>query len=335
MRRDMWSKFLMVVWVLLGGIWTKALSQNDHLFRIYEDNDFINIAGKGTDRGYTNGTRFDYFYFSGHPSRLFLDKWFPTAGDGAVNTYSYSLMQVMLGPKDISKPLPDKDDWPYAGALVISHGMHSSHVGRGLAIQTEITAGVIGPLSLARQFQTWAHSIIGYTKPMGWDKQMPNDVLLNVNIQAEKLIWQPGNALELMAGGQVQAGTMLDGASLHLLLRTGKMKPYFSGYIDQFSSPRGRGRRLQYYLFVKPGVQWWTYNALLQGGIFSGKGSYYSGVDSKGQSPSLRKITGTVDIGLVLVTGNVSLSFIQKELSPVIHDVPDQTIGNISLTISW
>src|SRR5690349_8614022 len=119
-----------------------TLAQPDHLFRLYEDNDFINIAGKGTDKGYTNGTRFDYFYRQKTPSHFFLDKWFPTAGVGAVNTYSYSLMQVMLVPKDISKPEPDKNDWPYAGALVISHSLYSSHPDRELAIQTEITAGV-------------------------------------------------------------------------------------------------------------------------------------------------------------------------------------------------
>jgi hypothetical protein len=35
------------------------------------------------------------------------------------------------------------------------------------------------------------------------------------------------------------------------------------------------------------------------------------------------------------LTGNVSLSVIQKELSPLIHQVVDQTIGNISITVSW
>jgi len=317
-------------------IYSKAPAQDNHLFRLYEDNDFINIAGRGTDRGYTNGTRLDYFYRKQHPSRFFLDNWFPTAGIGSINTFSYSLMQVMLVPNDLSKSQPDKTDWPYSGTLVLSHGLHSSHAAQKFSIQTEIVAGVIGPLTLAEQFQTWMHRVIGYTKPMGWHDQMPGDVLLNLNVQAEKMIWQPGKAFELMGGGQVQAGTMTDGVALHLQLRVGKMLPYFNDYIQQFSSAEGMSRRrLQYYLFVKPGVQWWTYNALLQGGIFSGKSSYYAGIDSRGQSPSLKKITATVDAGIVLVFRNVSLSFIQKELSPILHGVSDQTVGNISLTFSW
>jgi hypothetical protein len=165
---------------------------------------------------------------------------------------------------------------------------------------------------------------------------MPNDVLLNINVQAEKMIWQRDKTFELIGGMQIQAGTMFDDASLHVQIRIGNMQPYFNSYIGQYASASNTGgRRLQYYFFIKPAAQWWAYNALLQGGVFSGKGSYYEGVNSKDQSPSLKRITATVDAGLVLVVGNVSLSFIQKQISSLIYNVSDQTVGNISLTVSW
>src|SRR5581483_5654995 len=72
------------------------------------------------------------------------------------------------------------------------------------------------------------------------------------------------------------------------------MQPYFSGYITHFATAKGYRHRLQYYFFVRPAVQWWSFNALLQGGLFSGRSSYYAGVDSKGQSPALKKVTATV-----------------------------------------
>jgi len=302
---------------------------------VYEDNDFINIAGKGTDKGYTNGTRLDYYFTKDHSSRFFMDRWFPLAGDRAVNTFSYSLMQVMLVPTDISMPQPDKNDWPYSGALVLSHGLSSINPEEQWSLQSDITAGFLGPLSLAEQFQTLVHHMIGYTKPMGWKYQMPNDILLNIDVQAEKMIGQKNNVFECIAGGQIQVGTMTDGGDLHLLLRVGKMQPYFSGYIGNYSLANSGRHRLQYYFFVKPAVQWWSFNALLQGGLFKGRSRYYAGIDSKGQSPTLKRVTATVDAGIVLVLGNVSFSFIQKELSPAIHDVSDQTIGNISITYSW
>ncbi|HSC38809.1 MAG TPA: lipid A-modifier LpxR family protein, partial [Chitinophagaceae bacterium] len=118
-------KYITALSILFCCTRLQVLPQQAHLFRLYEDNDFLNIAGRGTDKGYTNGTRLDYFYQKTHPSRFFLDKWFPAAGAGSVNTFSYSLMQVMLVPNDISTPLPDKNDWPYSGALVASHGLYS------------------------------------------------------------------------------------------------------------------------------------------------------------------------------------------------------------------
>jgi len=322
--------------ILLCCIGLRTMAQTDHLFRVYEDNDFINVAGKGTDKGYTNGTRFDYFYNRKTPARLFVDKWFPTAGAGSVNTFSYSIMQVMLVPNDLSRTLPDKHDWPYSGSLVIAHSLYSAQPAEKWALQAELTAGVIGPIALARETQTLVHSLIRYTKPKGWAVQMPTDVLLNLSVQGEKLFWQPGKALELMGGAQVQVGTMLDGASLHVLIRAGHMEPYFNGYLQQFASARNTGhRRLQYYFFLRPAVQWWNFNALLEGGLFRGKSGYYAGTDSRGESPSLRRIAATVDVGLVLVLGNFGLSFTQREMSPLIHSVSDQTIGNISLTLAW
>ncbi len=314
----------------------EASSQPGRLFRIYEDNDFINIAGRGTDRGYTNGTEFDYFYQQEHRSSFLLDKGFPTAGAVAVNTFGYSVLQVMLVPNDLSRTQPDKRDWPYSGALVLSHSLYSVNPIREWSIQTAWTAGVIGPLSLARQTQTLIHRIIGYTKPMGWHDQMPTDVLLNVSIQAEKMIWQSRRSFECIGGGQVQVGTMVDGVSVHVQFRAGDMTPFFSSYIDRFASAgTGRHRRFQYYFFLMPAVQWWTFNALLEGGIFSGKSRYYAGIDGEGRSPTLKRIAATVDAGIVVVFGRVSLSVTQKEMSPLLHGVVDQTIGNISLTFSW
>jgi len=142
--------------LILLSIHCCAFSQNRHLFRVYEDNDFINIAGKGTDKGYTNGTRLDYYFTKDHSSRFFMDRWFPLAGDRAVNTFSYSLMQVMLVPTDISMPQPDKNDWPYSGALVLSHGLSSINPEEQWSLQSDITAGFLGPCPWPSNFKPWS-----------------------------------------------------------------------------------------------------------------------------------------------------------------------------------
>jgi hypothetical protein len=322
---------LLIIIMVLPGICTGQDSSR-HLLRLYEDNDFLNIAGQGTDKGYTNGTRIDYFFCKQAPSRFFVDRWLPKAGADAVNTFSYSLTQLMIVPKDISKPLPDRNDWPYAGALFLAHNLHSSNASKKFLLQSGIILGVMGPMALAEQTQTWMHSIIGYTRPMGWPYQMPNALLFNVNLLAEKMLWQPGRSVELLGGAQLQAGTLFDAAAAHVQVRIGRMQPYFNGYMGQFSVPRKQfHRRLQYYLILRPAIEWSFYKALLDGGVFNGKNEYYN----TGGSPVSRKIIFTADAGAVLVWGNVSLAFIQKQLSPLLHGVSDQTIGNLSLTLAW
>lgn len=76
------------------------------MFRVYEDNDLLDLRGAGRDQGYTNGTRFDWYYIKNKRSRFFIDRLMPKAGDSSMNTFGWGLMQVMFTPSDISKKFP-------------------------------------------------------------------------------------------------------------------------------------------------------------------------------------------------------------------------------------
>src|SRR5438105_5875223 len=175
--------FLLLLTLLATGI---ARAQDNAVYnkmlRIYEDNDFINIRGDGTDEGYTNGTRLDIFFVKNKRPRFFIDRWMPKAGDSSVNTYGWGIMQVMITPSDISKHIPDANDYPYSGALFVAHSLHATNPVKKYNLQTELLMGVMGPPALAKQLQVLAHRIINYQQPMGWDHQLKTDVLLNLNL---------------------------------------------------------------------------------------------------------------------------------------------------------
>src|SRR5882757_5261244 len=82
----------------------------DHLFRFTYENDFINVIGKGTDNQYTGGLRIDHFYTKKQASNSIINRWMLQAGDHAVNTYGWSLMQIAFTPDDLSKTNPDVSD---------------------------------------------------------------------------------------------------------------------------------------------------------------------------------------------------------------------------------
>ncbi|WP_157977101.1 lipid A deacylase LpxR family protein [Taibaiella helva] len=301
-----------------------------HALRGYEDNDLIKIFGPTSDKGYTNGTRFDY-YFVKDSSRFFLDKLMPKAGKQAVNTYALGLMQTMFTPSDLNATEPDVSDWPYTGALFLSYSQHSSNAEKGYNLQTELIAGVMGPASMAEQLQTVIHKLINSAKPMGWDKQYPTDILLNLNLSLEKRLWRYGGWLDVTGGGQAMLGTMLDGASLYGLVRIGKMNDYFDGLLPQFVSRKKH--KLQAYITARPSLEWVGYNAVIEGGVFAGRSDYYRGKDQR--ISSNHSISRRLDLAAVLAYGPLSVTFTQRIMPRLIDGLNHERLGNISLYVAW
>lgn len=318
------------------------------IFRIYEDNDFINIRGRGTDDAYTNGTRLDYFYMPKHPPKWFIDRAMPKAGDSSVNAYGWGVMQLMYTPDDITDPNYQPNDYPWSAALVATHTLYSYNPSKKYDFQTELELGVIGPAALGRQAQTAVHGMIQYIKPLGWSHQFHNDVLANVNFTAEKQLAGNGSSLEFIAGGKASAGTMMNSLTLYPMLRFGKMNPYFQGFFRQFASA-GRNSRhkknWQFYFICRPEVQFIFTEAVLQGGVFTTNPNLDG--SSNTQKPQqaapvkaqpyhpIQDVVWASNIGAVASIGDFSISFNQNSSTAMMKGLYWHEYGNISLYFGW
>lgn len=309
------------------------------MLRAYEDNDIINFPGKGTDRGYSNGTRLDYFFIKNGPARFFLNRIMPKAGDSSINTYGWGIMQVIITPMNILKRIPDRNDYPYAGALFATHSLFSANPIKKYNWQTQWMLGVMGPPSLAKEAQKFAHRLVGYIQPGGWDYQLKTDPLLNVNVAAEKELVHINKAIEFIGGAKGFAGTAMNGASVYALIRFGKMAPYFNGYLSQYSAIKGSKTRWQLYGHFRPSVDWMLTNALIDGGIFNGRNEPIPD-DGSTNGPEREnrvreRIIGKLEVGLVISCGRLSISFTQITTTPMVKGTGKQEIGNISLFLAW
>jgi lipid A 3-O-deacylase len=322
--------------VSLPGFVVPAVAQADtsshdpvtHMIRIYEDNDFINIWFDGTDDAYTAGTRIDYFYQADHPSRSFLSRWMPGAGDGSIDIYGWGAMQIMYTPENIIDPNFQPNDYPWSTALIGTHTRYSYNAEKRFDLQTELVVGVIGPAALGRQTQSLIHNIIQYYQPDGWNHQFSNDLLLNVNFTAEKQLAALGSVVDIIGGGQVYAGSMQNGAALYPLIRIGHMNPYFEGFFRQYSSPgreRSGHRQYQLYFFVKPELQYFLSNALLQGGPFIHNPSYHP----------LQNWVPTFTYGMNVTYGHWGFSGSQIISAATLRRLYCHNYGNVSLFYSW
>jgi len=304
------------------------------LFRFYEDNDFLNIAGHGTDRAYTNGTRLDFFYERKDGRRTWADRLLPTAGQGSVNVYGWSVMQIMVTPNDIAQTDFQPDDYEYAGALFLTRSFYSFNPQRKFSLQSELIGGIRGPASFAQQTQTALHEIIDYQRPMGWSNQLNTKALLNVNVTAEKNVWSWRNILEINAGAQLRAGSMISAITFYPMVRFGRMAPYFDGYLSQYGSVT-RGRRkiqTQYYLTFKAVNSFVAVNAMLNGTRENQRGS-----ESTPQERPSGISHRVLDLqpGLVIAHGNFSVAYVQTYSSTYRHRLYRHSVGTLALYFRW
>lgn len=337
MRRSFWCFIILVTGLPFSTVLAQEQPDNRYMFRVYEDNDVINIYDIGSDRGYTNGTRLDLFWRE--QKRSFMNKLMPQAGKNSINIHSWSLMQVIITPDNILRRKPDPADYPYSGALFVSRSLHSSNPVTKLSLQTEWVVGVMGPPSLAQETQKLIHRVIGAQPPRGWAYQQPADFLLNYHFTVNKQLARYRQWAELIGSGQVYAGTMLNGAALYTTIRIGNMNPYFEGYMQQFTAGKKRTNKWQLYFTIQPAVELILHNALLEGGVFN------HGIKQQGSEPGTQtqyvrlaeqqRLIGRIDLGAVVSKGNIGLSFTQKSSTALIKGLPRQDVGNISLYIGW
>lgn len=241
---------------------------------------------------------------------------------------------MMFTPKDLSRRVPDKDDYFYSAGLFATHSLHSSNAVKRYNIQSEVMMGVMGPPALGRQAQTLMHQVIQDQKPMGWGSQLKTDVLLNLNLTVEKQLGRYKQLLEWIGGAQYFGGTALNGVATYMLFRFGKMTPYFNGFISQYTKDT-RKNRSQLYLILRPSAEFIVTNALIEGGVFTDNNEYTPEGGKKPRGPENNKLIGSIDYGFVIASGKLSFSFTQRTMTPLIKGLKHHQVGNLSLYLAW
>ncbi len=260
------------------------------------------------DRHYTNGGNITWVPGREVPPPGWLLKparllpWFP--GEGEIR-HGYALGHSMFTPGDLGNPDPPLTERPYAGWLYVT---------AGLGIKTDrqidhfwMTAGIVGPASLAEQAQETVHRIAGTDMPRGWDTQLGNEPGFILGWQRS---WRElaratvlGNALDVSphAGGSL--GNVFTYANAGVTLRYGSRLP------DDLGPPRiqpgntGGGdfspvSGFRWYLFAGVEGRAVARNIFLDGNTFR-----------ESRSVDKKPFVGDLQFGLVLDWNAVRLSY--------------------------
>ena len=300
--------------------------------RIYEDNDLINLRQKSNDRYYTNGTRIDILYTKPNKDQKFLSALLLDINENANNLFGIGITQLMFTPSDISKTDITSGERPYAGLLFFNHSLSSSDSKNNQKLFTEINLGVIGSMSFARQTQTTIHQIINAQKPLGWDHQVKNDIILNYNIQYEKLLVNPSDNFQIIGLIGADAGTLYNQITAGLTFRAGKYNSYFSNYEkavnpDNLNS-KETYKKFQFFFYMKPIVTAFMDSSTLQGGMFTGRDSDYTI-----KSDDLTHYYMQFEYGFIIGTKRFGLSINQKLRTAEFKNATNIQVGNLTLFI--
>lgn len=171
---------------------------------LYEEND--KFVPQNKDRYYTQGLRLSFSSDEHH---------------------YWALTQEINTPSDTTTPDPLATDMPYSGALFLTYG-YGAVLERGgrkdCLVAAEVQFGVIGPASGAANLQGKFHDLIGVVRPAGWDKQLPNEPAMNVNLEFKRrlrLDTRPLPIRDFILRTQLQLGTLRTQFLLGAQLRWG------------------------------------------------------------------------------------------------------------------
>lgn len=313
-------------------IFHAALSQKKNeaqFLKLSEDDDFFNLRGEGTDRGYSSGFKAELYYTKNVPARFPSNLLMKITGS-ADNLYGWGITQNLFTPNNIASKTIEYGDRPYAGVTYFSNILISSDNIKKQKLTTSLSLGAIGKYSFGKEIQTFVHGLINYQKPQGWDNQIKTDIILNYLINYEKLVFSPAKNLEITGNVTGNVGTMYNNIGLGLKFRAGIFNSYFTNYekanFKGHMPGEGNPRNFQFFFYMKTDATAVMDNSILQGGFFSHDSSPYTI-----KKDSINRIFMQYEYGIALSKKGFGIAFYEKLRTAEFKGYFSQQIGNITL----
>ncbi len=142
------------------------------IITLQDENASISIAGRLTDRFYTNGLRLGWTSLStGQVPDILASLGHSLWGDG-LQRISLDLSQQIYTPADTNADPANPRDRPYAGYLSANMSLISDTDSSRSVLMFSL--GVIGPASGGEAIQNGFHNLIGQNHDAGWGQQIGN-----------------------------------------------------------------------------------------------------------------------------------------------------------------
>lgn len=202
------------------------------------------------------------------------------------NSVAVKAGQSVYTPRDLKREDLITDDRPYAGLLYGGIAVHRRYIASGSALEVldsrEITAGVVGPLAYAKEFQDTAHDITRDERARGWTNQLKNEPALQLawdkkfKVDRGLVDVVPGLAADLIPAIGVRIGNIETSANAGFEVRIGWDLPNNFGSLplrpgSESLSPQSefKSSRLGFHFFTLVDLKFVGYSFAVDGNLFS------------------------------------------------------------------
>jgi len=289
------------------------------------ENDFF----AGYDRHYTNGLQAAFLV-----DRSRMPRWLQAAPPikwSAEPQVVFAAGQRIYTPADTIAAIPDPADRPYAGWAYVMADVRTRSA--GTIDHVTASLGVVGPASLARQTQDFAHNILGEQDSNGWSHQLHNEPALLLGYERAWPAVASGRFggedydVALRVGGDI--GNVMTYADAGAVLRVGRNLPSDIPVTHISLGPPRDGYRgtaqFGWYGWIGLDGRAVAHNIFIQGNTFR---------DSPGVT--LETFGGDLQVGVALAwpTARVGFTYVERSREFEGQPSPDR-FGQLTLSLAY
>ncbi len=218
----------------------------------------------------------DWYYTAGHElayrkllsNENSLVKWFNRKNVSSKSIITLKFGNKLFTPRKTKFVNTINMDRPYAGYSYLDFSISRL---RKLSVVTslEFEVGWVGEANGLGHVQQWWHKQVGYEAPRGWDSQIANELIFNLNYQFQKSI-RISNEVDIVSNTGLFAGTGSNKVSQDLTIRLIDFSPLtqsvFSNSLLGFEGDRDEE---EVFLFFGWGIDYIVSNIFLEGSLFN------------------------------------------------------------------
>ena len=158
-------------------------------------------------------------------------------------------------------------DRPYAGYTYLNYAISRLRKLSTVA-SLEFEVGLVGRATGLGQAQQWWHRQVGYDVPRGWDSQIANELIFNINYQFQKSI-KISEDFDLVSNTEVFLGTGSNKISQDVTIRLIDFSPLTQSiFSNSLLGYEGDRSKPEVFLFFGCGIDYVVSNIFIEGSLF-------------------------------------------------------------------